>query len=636
MRSRIKAFIVLLVAVGWVVAQPQGNEPALPSTADVVTLLKQTVDWYRHFSVEQQLATEASDLPFLNDDRRLGEQVVRLVFDYARAQAPVITAEAATQAQGTQPGAPKYGSLLDAAAKADRQVKASQAAVESLKQKLETAAPGKRRAIESAIAENQSELELAQTRRDMLRNMTDFIGGATRTAGDLKSQIEELERAVPTATRNGDAQNGGAAAATVVPAHAEPAGIMALTNDVRALLRKKHTLDDTIRLTEDLSQRVRALRTPQSTELKRLAGEGDALTNEPDSDDLSVLAQQKEALDFVTRQFKQLSAVVMPLGKMRVLLDLYRSSLINWRGSVQAQYSSELRSLILRLAMLGIVLAGVVGASELWRRAIIRYVQEPRRRHQFLLLRRIIVWFLILVIVAFAFATELGSLATFAGLLTAGIAVALQNVILSIAGYFFLIGKHGVRVGDRVQIQGVTGEVVDIGLVRLHLMELGPGGTEAQPSGRVVVFSNSVVFQSSGGFFKQFPGTSFVWHEITLTLAAESDYRSVEQRLVDAVEKVFGEFREGMEQQRRHMEHEYSTVSVNSLRPQSRLRLTQTGLEVVIRYPLELEKAAEVDDRITREVLDAIERKPKLKLVGSGTPNIQTVKEPAHAAGSGD
>ena len=71
------------------------------------------------------------------------------------------------------------------------------------------------------------------------------------------------------------------------------------------------------------------------------------------------------------------------------------------------------------------------------------------------------------IIVAVAFASELGTITTFAGLMTAGIAVALQNVILSVAGYFFLIGKYGVRVGDRVQVAGVTGDVVDIGLVRL-------------------------------------------------------------------------------------------------------------------------------------------------------------------------
>lgn len=116
----------------------------------------------------------------------------------------------------------------------------------------------------------------------------------------------------------------------------------------------------------------------------------------------------------------------------------------------------------------------------------------------------------IVVVIAFAFASELGSVATFAGLLTAGVAVALQNVILSIAGYFFLIGKFGLRIGDRVQISGVTGEVVEIGLVRIHVMELGGNGGDVQPTGRVVAFSSSFVFQPTAGMFKQFTRLSTI------------------------------------------------------------------------------------------------------------------------------
>src|SRR5205807_5960407 len=149
----------------------------------------------------------------------------------------------------------------------------------------------------------------------------------------------------------------------------------------------------------------------------------------------------------------------------------------------------------------------VAALAELWRKTILRYVHDPRRRYQFLLLRKVVLWFLICLVIAFAFASQLGSVATFAGLLTAGIAVALQNVILSIAGYFFLIGRYGVRVGDRVNINGVTGDVVDIGLVRLQLMELTPGPAP-RPTGRVVAFSNAVVFQAGSGMFKQIPGTS--------------------------------------------------------------------------------------------------------------------------------
>jgi small-conductance mechanosensitive channel len=467
-----------------------------------------------------------------------------------------------------------------------------------------------------------------------MRNMVHFIAGTSAAGagpGGLLSQIQELERTVPAAAKPIPGQNQpveNATSANVLPSNRKPesVGILALISDLVALSRKMHTIDESTQLTNSLAQASKDLRSPLGASLREMAKRGDQLANEPPAAQPATLAQQRSELDTLTTQFKLGSDVVLPLVKQRILLDLYKRNLANWRNAVKTQYTAQLKGLVVRLVVLALVLGAVIVASQLWSKALFRYVQDARRRYQLLLVRRIVLWCVVAVILAFAFATELGSLATFAGLLTAGVAVALQNVILSIAGYFFLIGKYGVRVGDRVQIAGVTGEVVDIGLVRLHLMEVGTGGTDAQPTGRVVVFSNSVVFQPTGGLFKQIPGTNFIWHEITLTMAPESNYRAVEERLMGAVETVFAQYREEIEGQRRHIERTLGPVSVKSLGPQSRLRLTQTGLEVVIRYPVELDTAAKIDDGITREVLDAIEREPKLKLVGSGIPNIQELR----------
>jgi len=282
------------------------------------------------------------------------------------------------------------------------------------------------------------------------------------------------------------------------------------------------------------------------------------------------------------------------------------------------------RSLLVRLGLLAVIIAAVLIVGAAWRRAIFRYVHETRRRYQFLLFRKIVIWVVVGAIIAFTLATELGSVATFAGLLTAGVAVALQNVILSVAGYFFLIGKYGIRVGDRVQIAGVTGEVVDIGIVRFHLLELGSGGTDAQPSGRVVAFSNSVVFQPTSSVFRQIPGTSFVWHEISLTFSPEGNYRMVQERITTAVDTALKDPREEMERQMRHMEQTLNSISAIELRPRTRLHITASGIGVTVRYPVGLQNAADIDDRVLREIYAAIDQEPKLKLIGSGIPAMRT------------
>ena len=103
--------------------------------------------------------------------------------------------------------------------------------------------------------------------------------------------------------------------------------------------------------------------------------------------------------------------------------------------------------MLIRVFSILLALAMVAGGSALWRRATLRYVQDARRRRQLLLVRRFVTGFLMMLIVLLGFVSEFSSLATFAGFLTAGIAVALQTVILSIAAYFTLIGRHGVRAG---------------------------------------------------------------------------------------------------------------------------------------------------------------------------------------------
>jgi small-conductance mechanosensitive channel len=285
-----------------------------------------------------------------------------------------------------------------------------------------------------------------------------------------------------------------------------------------------------------------------------------------------------------------------------VLLDQYRNNLDNWRDATRTQYHSALKTLAARLGLLLLLLAAVFGAGELWRRAVFKYVQETRRRHQLLLVRRIVLWVVALAIAGVAFATEASSLATFAGLLSAGIAVAMQSVLVSIVGYFFLIGKYGLRVGDRIQIGGVTGDVIELGLVRLHLMELGP---ENGPTGRVVAFANSVVFQVTGGIFKQIPGVSLAWREVTLAIPVNGDYSAIKQRLLDTANGVLEKYREEFERQTRELRRTSSSAGEET-HAHVQLRFSSESIDATVRYPVPLQRAAEVEERMSRKLIHAM------------------------------
>ncbi len=605
---------------------PSNAPTAAPDSSDVIDFLNQTITWYRQLEPQRRLATEPSDALIVSDNRRLAEQAIQLAFDYARAQAQSAVKESAGSSQQNA-AASRYQSLMQLASKLDAQVKELQGEIQGIRAKLDTATGKSRQQLQAQLSETQSELDLANVRRDTLRSMVDFVSGASANglgASGLRAQIEQLARSVPlentsaNPAANAEQQKSSSAPSSSPAASAvtktPPSGIWGLTGDLFALSGKMRSLDDILKQTDALQKTVRQLRSPLVNELKQLSQQSDQLATAADTSGTAALQQQKQQLDALTAQFKQLSAAMLPLSKMGVLLQLYSASITNWHANLESEYHADFKALLIRLVILVAILAVVIGFAELWKKTIFRYVHDPRRRYQFMLLRRIVMWFVIATVIAFAFASQLGQMATFAGLITAGVAVALQNVILSIAGYFLLIGKFGIRVGDRVQISGVNGEVVDVGLIRMHVMEMGPGGA----TGRVVAFSNSIVFQPTTGLFRQIPGTSFSWHEISLTLAPDTDYGLVEKRLLKVVEDVFADYREDMERQRHMMERTLNTTPIHELRPTSRLRLTSSGLEAVIRFPVSLQNAAEIDDRVVRELLHAIEKEPKLKLVGSG------------------
>jgi small-conductance mechanosensitive channel len=217
------------------------------------------------------------------------------------------------------------------------------------------------------------------------------------------------------------------------------------------------------------------------------------------------------------------------------------------------------------------------------------------------------------------------------GFAAAGIALTLQNVILSLAGYFYVSGRYGIRVGDRVQISGISGDVIEIGLFKMTVMELNGADSDHQPTGRVTVFPNSVVFQPNGSFSKQLPGSDFAWNELRLTLAPECDFGLAERRVVEIVNEVFRPYRDTLQRQYRGLERSLN-VPIEPPRPQSRLRLSEAGIELIIRYPIRFKHATETADEIARRLVEKFRREPALRLTTSGTAMIQ----PAPQASQGD
>ncbi len=154
------------------------------------------------------------------------------------------------------------------------------------------------------------------------------------------------------------------------------------------------------------------------------------------------------------------------------------------------------------LAFLSLLVLIPIAVSEIARLATNRYVRDDKRLKQLRAVRRTLLTITILVIVVLSLVSEVGSIATFAGVITAGLAVAFQNVLLSLVAHFFFYGRYAVRAGDRVSVQGVIGDVVEVGAVRFYIRELVEDAEhKLEATGRIAAFPNSILFQVSA-FFK--------------------------------------------------------------------------------------------------------------------------------------
>jgi small-conductance mechanosensitive channel len=612
----------LLLSAGWAeqIQSPQGNSTA------ILDHLNAAISWYRHVATVDATAGQPSDELYLENARISASQALQLAFQAALAQSALGAKESGTAvnqgaASNGQGSSDQQGIAKAVTDIADR-VTQTQSQIDDLNQQIARARGKKREELVSQRAGLQGQLDLDKMIQDALQRVASVSNNENGGSG-LAKQIDQLKQTVPevfapsASKKEASASNGQGSKSS----RAESSGLFGQVSILFSQMTDMRDIDHLMSETMRLRGTAAKLEAPLHNSLKELVRQGRDFVNEPPTADPAQVAQRRKSFEALTAQFKTTSAAAVPLRQEILLLDECHGELEEWRNSISNEYGRVLRSLLTRVAIIFVALLFVFFLSEIWRRATYRYIHEARRRRQLLLIRRFVTGFLMAVVIAMGFTSEFSSLATFAGFLTAGIAVALQTVILSVAAYFFLIGKYGVRVGDRITVSGVTGDVIDVGPVRLYLMELSGTGIDLYPTGRVVVFSNSVMFQATP-FFKQLPGTAYAWHEVAITLAPDTNYAVAEQKLLDVVNSVYSQYKHNIDHQHALVERLIDSP-VSAPMPKAHLRFTDAGLEFVVRYPVEIPRAAEIDDEMTRRLMETIGSEPELKAAVSGSPKLR-------------
>jgi small-conductance mechanosensitive channel len=203
-------------------------------------------------------------------------------------------------------------------------------------------------------------------------------------------------------------------------------------------------------------------------------------------------------------------------------------------------------------------------------------------------------------------------LATFLGLLSAGLAIALADVFLNLAGWVYIVFRRPFKVGDRIEIGESAGDVIDIRAFRFTLLEIRDWVDADQSTGRVVHIPNETLFRQPMANFTE--GFHYIWHEIPILVTFESDWRAGERHLMAALESVAIDPADA----RRKIEQVSATrdyrISYSQLTPIVYVSTRDSGVLLTGRVLVEARTRRSIEDAVWRSLLDAFEADPSVEL----------------------
>ena len=196
-------------------------------------------------------------------------------------------------------------------------------------------------------------------------------------------------------------------------------------------------------------------------------------------------------------------------------------------------------------------------------------------------------------------------ISTILGLATAGLTVALQDFILAFLGWFVLIGKNGIHIGDSVEIDGVPGEVTEVGLFRTTLLETGNSTDQGHPTGRHVTFLNK--FAINGRFFNFSTAGQWMWDEIPVLIPETPETYTVIAEIQKAIAEETGKDASLAEQEWKRASRRYGLAQF-SAEPQVNLRPASNGVNILVRYVTRASDRFQTRNRLYQTILDVLHK----------------------------
>ena len=315
---------------------------------------------------------------------------------------------------------------------------------------------------------------------------------------------------------------------------------------------------------------VAALTGDQASLKTEAAGLGDKAVGESSSERIDRLRQ-------ISAQQNILSILNDRVGAQQQLVALYG----RWGQQVEIQRKIVVHLILRSLAWIAAICVLVILAGWALQLALEKMVRDPRQKQTLktvLNLGTQLVGLLLILLTIFGVPQQMP---TILGLATAGLTVVFQDFILAFCGWFVLMGPNGVRVRDWVEIDGVGGEVVQLGLFRTWLLETGNWTANGHPTGRKVSFLNGYAIK--GKYFNFSTVGQWMWDEIKVTVPPGTDIHALIKGIYEATVKTTEADAKMAEAEWKRVTHEEGSPQFSAM-PSVNLRPAGAGVDIVIRY----------------------------------------------------
>lgn len=292
----------------------------------------------------------------------------------------------------------------------------------------------------------------------------------------------------------------------------------------------------------------------------------------------------------------------------------------NWSAEVLAEHRRVLRLMLQSFAFIVLILLCVIVFDGLIRHLVDRPRLDRRRMQTLHMIFKFAIQFLGALFILFVIFGLPSQMPTILGLTTAGLTVVLQDFIIAFFGWFVLMGKNGIRVGDWVEINDVGGEVVEIGLMRTTMLETGNWTDKGHPTGRRVTFINS--FAIKGQYFNFSTTGQWMWDEVAVNIPANEDTYDLIELIRKAVLKATERDARLAEQEWKRVIRQNGPSSTHfTADPAVDMRPGVSGIAVTVRYVTRASDRFEMRNRLYQCVIDLLHRPATPESLGPQPPS---------------